>query len=465
MANLGLSGIASGVDTSAIVDQLMALERQKVTRLGYRKSSVTGQQDALKEIASKLAALKDAAVALSADATFKQSQSLETSDPTRVGATLMAGAGIGGQTIQVDRLASSAQRRYSFDSTSGGTLTLFYGGDPNAAGAAKVDVTVAAGATMQQVADAINAKTGGPALAAVVKGPDGEHLVLSARKTGASSDFTVQGAGVLTEDPTFQRLTGNDLNAAYRLNGAATPSYWESNVIEHAIPGVRLTLKGVTTSPATVTVGEPALDRTAIKDKVKAFVAAYNAVVDTTRTKLAEQPAANPTSEFQAQRGQLFGDTALNGMLGALRAQMTELVEGTGINDLADLGISVPRASGGVSTADAKAGRLVLDEGKLTAALDGDWTAVQGFLKTFSSEAEAFVKKQTGGSGVIDDRLKNSNTTLDRLQDQIDRTNERLDAKEKRMRAQFAAMEVALQNAQSQQAWLTGQLSALNTQS
>ena len=67
MAGLSLSGLASGVDTSSIVDQLMALERQKLTTIGYRKAAVTGQQDALKEVASKLSTLKDAALALSAD--------------------------------------------------------------------------------------------------------------------------------------------------------------------------------------------------------------------------------------------------------------------------------------------------------------------------------------------------------------------------------------------------------------
>ena len=58
MANLGLSGIASGVDTASIVAQLMALERQSTTRLGYRQTAVTGEQTGLKEIATKLTALQ-----------------------------------------------------------------------------------------------------------------------------------------------------------------------------------------------------------------------------------------------------------------------------------------------------------------------------------------------------------------------------------------------------------------------
>ena len=153
----------------------------------------------------------------------------------------------------------------------------------------------------------------------------------------------------------------------------------------------------------------------------------------------------------------------MRGMLSALRAEMTEIVAGAGINDLADLGISVPKATGSGS-ADGKAGRLVIDDAKLTQALEADWTVVSSYFEDFSKTVDTFVKKQTGGSGVIDERLKSSTRNLDRIQEQVDRTNERLDLKEKRMKAQFAAMELALQNSQTQQSWLSGQLAALQAQ-
>jgi flagellar hook-associated protein 2 len=219
----------------------------------------------------------------------------------------------------------------------------------------------------------------------------------------------------------------------------------------------------VTSAPATVSVTEPTLDRDAVKGKVKAFVDAYNAVVDTTNAKLTEKKVANPASAFQAGLGGLHADPGMRGMLSSLRAEMTEIVAGAGINDLADLGISVPKANGS-SSADGRAGRLVIDDAKLTQALESDWTAVSGYFEDFSKTVDAFVKKQTGGSGVIDERLKSSTRNLDRIQDQIDQTNERLDKKEERMKAQFAAMELALQNSQTQQAWLSGQLAALNAQ-
>jgi flagellar hook-associated protein 2 len=457
MAGLGLSGLASGVDTATIVSQLMALERQSTTRLGYRQTAVTGEQTGLKEIASKLTALSSAATALSAEGTWKQSQDPTSSSPASVAVAQTGGAGIGGHTVQVNRLASSAQRGYSFAGTAG-TLTIAYAaGDPK-----EITVNVAAGATIQQIADAINTKVAGPVVAAIVKNDDGEdRLVLSSRITGSSSDFTVTSGGVLSDDAAYQTPDLNALNASYSVDGAA-PLSSKTNVLENAIPGLRLTLKAVTTTPTTVTVGEPTLDRDAIKTKIKAFVTAYNDVVDSTRAKLAEKPIANPQSEFQAGYGQLRNDVGLQSMLSRLREKMTTLVSAAGINDLSDIGITVPKGTGGTASDDGKAGRLVLDDAKLTAALDADWTTVNSFFGTFATDVDSFVKTQTGGSGVIDDRLKSGDRNLVRLKDQLTKTNERLDMKEKRMKAQFAAMELALQKSQTQQAWLTGQLASLN---
>lgn len=461
MAGLSLSGLASGVDTTSIVDQLMALERQRLTKIGYRKAAVGGQQTALKEVGSKLAALKDAALALSADSTWAQKQTVESSDPTRVAVSMLSGAGIGGHSIHVDRLASSAQRRFEFGAgsfdgdgktTEATTLNLAY-----ADATASVAIDIAAGSTKQQIADAINARTSGPAVAAIVNGPDGEQLVVSARKTGEQSEFTMtSSSAVLAEDGDFVRTPAADLRAAFRV-GTGGVQYWDSNIVEHAVPGVRLTFKAVTASPAAVTVSENTLDRDGIKAKVKAFVDAYNAVVDTTRGKLTEQAAKNPTSDFQAARGQLFGDTGLTSMLSRLRQDMSEIVSAAGINDLGDLGIGSPKATG-TTSADAKAGKIVLDEAKLTAALDTDFTAVQSFLATFSKDVEDFVKVQTTS---IDDRVKAGDGTTKRIQDTIDRANERIDAREKRLKAQFAAMELALQNSQTQGAWLAGQIAGL----
>ncbi len=458
-SGLALSGLASGVDTSSIVEQLIALDRQGTTRIQNRQYGVTGMQTALKDIASKLATLKSAATALTGDANWKPTQTVESSD-TRVAVSQTGGAGIGGHTVQVDRLASSMQRGFSYTAGTAGTLTVTSSSDPTNT----MQIAVSADSTLQQIADAINAKSTGPVVASVIKkGTPDERIVLSSRTTGSNSDFTVTG-GNLSADAAYTTADPTKLDALYSLDGV-TGLTSKTNVLEDAVPGLRITLKGVTMQPAAINVTEPALDREAVKKKITAFVDAYNAVVNTVRSDLTEKPVSTPTGSFDAGLGQLYGDTGLQSMLSSLRRQMTNINAGAGVNDLADLGIGLPASAAGVVSEDAKAGRLTIDSTKLTAALESDWTQVKDFFSGFSKQVTDFVDTQTGGNGVIDGRLKSADRNMKTLQDQLTQANERIDAKEKRLKAQFAAMETALQNSQTQQAWLTAQLAGLSSSS
>jgi flagellar hook-associated protein 2 len=455
----GLSGLASGVDTSSIVDQLINLERQANARLGLRKSAAQARQTGLKDIATKLNALKAAAQDLATAGTWSTKQTVASSDPAAVTATVTAGAGIGGSTIAVDRLASSAQRGYGWSpSAVAGTLTLAYANDA----ASAVTVQVKENATAAEVAAAINGTARSPVGAAVVKDADGnERLVLNARRTGRDSGFTVAGSatGQMSEDTAFARA-GTALDAAFRINGSATPLYSQSNTVDDAIPGLRLVLRNVTAS-ASLTVEEPAADTEAMKTKVKAFVDAYNAVVTATRAKTAEKGVAGATTIADAAKGQLFGDSGLLGMLSSLRVRMGEKVAGlSGLDELSDIGIALPKATGTTSQ-DAKEGKLAIDDAKLSTALAADPSKVRDLFEGFSASLETFIKGQTGTSGVLDQRDKSADEEIKRITKQADLAETRLAAKEKRLKAQFAAMETALLNSQSQSAWLSGQFASL----
>jgi flagellar hook-associated protein 2 len=459
----GLSGLASGVDTSSIVEQLINIDRQANAKLDLRKSQVQARQTSLKDIASKLGALNAAAQDLASATTWKAKQSVSSSNDARVSAVLIGGAGIGGHTIQVDRLASSSQRGYAFTSPStAGSFKVAYANDP----ASSVTVDVAANATAADVAAAINGKAAAPVFASVIKDPlsGEERLVLSARKTGEDSAFSLDATGftgTFGEKAEYERV-GDTLNASYKLDGSATALSSQTNTIENAIPGVRVTLKGVTTEPETVAVGEPAIDTAAVKTKIKAFVDAYNAVVTATRSKVTEKTVADPTTTTDATKGQLFGDTGLLSMLSSLRIRMGDRLSGlTGIDELSDLGIAVPKSTG-ASSQDAKDGKLSIDDTKLSDALAADSRKIQGFFASFASGLQTYVKTQTGsGLGVLDKRDESSNAEIKRITDQIAAANDRLTAKEARLKAQFAAMESALLQTQTQSAWLTGQISQL----
>jgi flagellar hook-associated protein 2 len=473
MAGISLTGMASGLDTDSIISQLMGLEQNKVVAVQMRQVKVQAHKDDLSSIKSKLDAFKSAATALSDPATWKATQSTASADASKLDVTLLGGAGIGGHTIQIDKLASSAQHGFTYTaSATAGTFDLYYGSDPNATGASKVTIPVGANATASDVATAINADETAPVYAAVIKdASNNERIVLSARKTGQSSNFTLDatamGAGSsLTEDATYSR-TGTTLNASFKLDDEVTSRTSESNIVENAVPGVRLTLKGVTASPLSVTTTAAAIDTAGVSKKVQALVDAYNSVVSATRTQLTEKNDPKSTTTSGLSAGTLFGDSGLTSMLGQLKSQMTQVVSGLGLTGLGDLGVTIPKSTGGQPTQDAKDGKLSFDPTVLSTALNTDWTKVRdlftdkGTTKGVSTLLSDFVGNQTGTTGVLTGRMASDDSVLKDFTGQIAKLNDRMATTQARLKAQFSAMETALNQSQTQQAWLTSQISSL----
>jgi flagellar capping protein FliD len=114
-------------------------------------------------------------------------------------------------------------------------------------------MTIAAGTSIQEVAAKINA-AGVNVSATVVH--DDEHnsdvLAFAAKTTGLASEFSIHGL-TLAESARWNRL-GTD--ASYIVNGDTDHPYTSpTNVVENAIPGIRLTLKATTSAPVAITVG------------------------------------------------------------------------------------------------------------------------------------------------------------------------------------------------------------------
>ena len=84
---------------------------------------------------------------------------------------------------------------------------------------------------------------------------------------------------------------------------------------------MRLTLKGVTSSPVSVNTTQATVDTTEIAKKITALVDAYNAVVTSARSELTEKRVPTATTSSDLQKGQLFGDSGVTAMLGSSRAR------------------------------------------------------------------------------------------------------------------------------------------------
>lgn len=465
MAGLSLSGVASGIDTASIVQQLMAIERQSSTRLKLRESAIQGREAGLKDVQAKLTALKTAANALKAPTLYGLVQDVASTDATKVTGTRTASVTPGTYDVTVQSLSVREQWTHSFSpNAQSGTITL------SQAGQSDVVVNLAANATLSDAVAAINAQSAAFATAAAVAG----KLVLTSKNGGAAGSFTVAsdaGGSALLSGGTER--AGAD--AQFTVNGVAKTS--ATNVATAAVPGLSIALKAPVATAVTLTVGEEKQDATKITAAFKGFVDAYNAVITTVQSKISEKRVENASTSSDAAKGQLFGDSALSGILSALRKEVSDIVAGNpgAMDQLSEIGITVPKTTGGASSADARLGKLVLDEGKLAAALEADALGVQrlmggltgtsGFAdkitKLVDRHAETWTESGVTYKGTLVSRLEGATRETDALKDQMARLDLRLEAKEKRMKAQFAAMEKALGLAQTQQSWLSGQIAGL----
>src|SRR3954447_10107545 len=107
-STINFGGLASGLDTNTIVDQLMAIERQPQTRLKLKQSQIDARNSALSAVASRLKNLTIAAHDLKSPALWLENQSIDVNDSAKVAATRTGGAGTGGYQVVVSTLASAS---------------------------------------------------------------------------------------------------------------------------------------------------------------------------------------------------------------------------------------------------------------------------------------------------------------------------------------------------------------------
>jgi flagellar hook-associated protein 2 len=452
MAGIQLSGLASGLDTASIIDQLMAVERQPRTRIVMRQASEQARRDGLNQVATQLKTLKDAATALRSTATWADTQTATSSDATKIAVTRTGGAGPGGYDIAVTRMASSTQRTYTYAPPAAGTDLTFTVKDAQGADV-PTTITLAAGASLDDAVSTINTTAGSPVFAVNVSG----KLVLASRTTGENARFTMadSAGGTLTQES--ERL---GQKAQGTVDGVPFDS--ETNVVTGAIPGLSLTLKG-TTASTQVDVGAPGPDASALTDKVKAFTDAYNAVVDSIRAKVSEKPIANASTAAQAKTGALYGDAGLNSVLRQLRQAVSDPIAGnaSALDGMGELGVSTGTASSTIN-ADSVAGKLTFDSTKLTAALATDPLAVRKLLggitgtDGFAQRLEGIVDPVAGTNGTLSQRISSEDSTLSRIASDLLAFDTRMTRKQDALNKQWSALETALQKAQSRASDISG---------
>jgi flagellar hook-associated protein 2 len=444
---LTITGLASGLDTTAIISALMGVERQPVTRLTNEQARLQAQQHQLQSIQSSLRQLAFAASEFSLPSLFESSQAVTSSEPSRVSAASSMGAGVGGHEVEVTQLANSAQRTFAFTS-------------PAAEEAITIDgheYKIKAGASAKELASSINSDSTATVYAAVL---ESGTVVLSSRKTGTTgAEFikVLAPGGMLSEKAGTAK---EGKNAEYKVDGVAGSS--ASNTVTNAIAGVTLTLNGLTPSgPVTINVQAPGPSASAVEAQVQSFVKLYNSTIEAIQKQLNTKPPAKAQTSTE---GTLFGDHDLSSLLGRMRQTMYEPIAGlpAEMASPANAGIGTGAASGaGGASQSAVQGLLTLNAAKLTEMVQSNPSGVQTMLQRWSQNLQGTINIAAEPGGTLDTRITGDGTQITQMGRRITVMNEMLAQRQKALQATYARLEGVISKNTSQATWLSGQSAQL----
>jgi flagellar hook-associated protein 2 len=451
-----VGGIATGLDTNSIIDQLLAIDRQPETLINQQSTIETARENALKSIQTSMQSLQAASQALRAPSLWANSQTVTSSNPSAVSAILTGGAAAGGFAIGVSRLASAAQVTQSTTLAAANADDVLH---IQVGSGATADINVSSGDTLSTIASKINSSTSSQVYASVVNG----KLVLSGQVTGQANSIAVTSDGTLASDLGMtQTLQAQD--AQFTINGQSQTS--ASNTVTTALAGVSMTFNGTTSSDASLVVTAPAPSASNITAAVQAFVTAYNSTVDMVYGYVNDPKVANPTTDADREAGMLQGDPQLLGILSDLRESVTSTMSGlpVGSNYLGNIGLSTGAAVGsGTISQDSLEGKLTLDTNALQAALASNFNGVKTLFTnatgSYSSEGlsqrmDDIINPQAGANGVLSSRITSEASLITSYAQQVADIEQRVTLHEAALRSQFTAMETAVAQLQQTSASL-----------
>lgn len=455
MATSSVASSSVGLDVPSLVAQLMAVERQPIDKINTRVASYQTKISSFGTIRGLVSGFQTALQSL------KNSSlgfSATPSDTSVFSASAASTAVAGTYAINITALAQATQLAAAgqasdisaIAATGPSTVTFTVGG-------VNTNITIAAGATLQNIRDTINTANMGVTATIVNSGGATPYrLAISSNSTGVSnaiSSITVQAGGdasvnsLLAYAPTVNppalvtmTQTTAAQNAAFTVNGIAVTS--ASNTVTTAIQGVTLTLSKVTATPATLTVAH---DTNAASTAVSGFVDAYNALASQLKSRSAYGSGT-------AAAGALAGDGTLRLMQDQLRGIFNTAASGGTLTYLSKVGVAFQ--------AD---GTLKLDSSKLNSAMASNFSDVTNLFSSatgFATRLDAWATSALSpGDGLIATRTDSLNSSIKNYNDQLSKLEARMTALQKRYTTTYSNLNMLLISMNGTSSYLSQQLS------
>ncbi|HEX9089653.1 MAG TPA: flagellar filament capping protein FliD [Arthrobacter sp.] len=451
-----IDGLSSGLDTTSMINALMAVEAQPQAMLQTKVTADQAMIKALTAFKTNLTVLNSSATASSIPGALNLFTT--TSSSPTLTATATTSAAAGSIDITVSQLASTkvgvteALTSWPTDATGNPAhLTLV---DKTGK---QTEITPAS-TSLDDVVKAINAAGGGATAVKVPAGAGTYRLQMTSTTGGAAGDFQAfQGtaadvtAGTATD--LFSKPTAavvkpaQDASALLYAGTAAQQTITSSsNTFKDILPGVSVTATAVSATPVTVAV---ASDVAGITKKAGDLVSAVNDALHYVSDNSAVTTTKTSAGAAAAKGGIFTGNSSVRAINDDLFAAMAAPING---KSPFEYGITVTRN-----------GDFTFDKDKLTAAIAADPAGTAAAIQTIASRVADSTKKATDStSGSVTQLVKGQQSEVTDLNNQISAWDRRLSDRRATLQSAYTNMEVLLGGYKAQSSWLSGQLAGLS---
>lgn len=432
---ISLDGLASGLDTTALIASVMQVEAIPQSLFKYKSAEIQSMVSALQGLNSKVAALATQATAASKPGALDLYAATSSSD--KVVATTTASAKAGSIDFQVTKLAQTQV------SVSGNVAAWPYSTMTITSGGQSFTVTPLT-SSLDDVVTAVNAAGAGVVASKVAVGGGEYRLQFTAAKSGSAGAFTITDPGT-----TFTNAkTAQDAELQLWANSPAAMTVTSStNTFADVLPGVSITAKDIT-PPSVLTV---ARDNAGVTKLASELVSGVNGIFSFVASKTAVTSTTN-SSGASTTAGIFTGDSTVRSV-------------NQNILSAASLPVgSPPRSPSEIGISITKTGSMEFDEKKFGAALAADPAGVAAKVQELASRvAAAATQASDKYNGSLSTKITGQQSEVQDLATRISDWDTRLASRKATLQRTYSGLELALSGMKAQQSWLTAQLGGLSS--
>ena len=479
-----ISGLASGMDTEAMVSDLVKAYKTKGDNYTKNHTREEWKQEAWKDLNKKIKAFNSKYIANMQYQNYYNKRSTTVSDSSKASVIASDGAVTGTQTLEVKELAKTAYLTGSKISASSTKATLESLGYE---GSGKISINRGNGEPLEfdvskdtKISDVVSYLQSAGYNASY--DTTNQRFFVSSKESGEANDFNIGGdraalkALGLSMDDGAVKIDGRD--AKIKLNGAEFTSKTNS----FKINGLTITAKGLTSDPVNISTDA---DYSGVYDSIKSFIKDYNELIKE-MDKLYNAPANkgyDPLTEAEKEalsekevekweskvkEALLRKDSNLASISNAYKSNMLQTYSVNGKSySLASLGIS----TGNYFTTSSEDRNVLHIDGdaddpesagnpdRLKAAIAADPEGVTGFFTQLSKNLYQKLDSMSKSSSTrsygsfFDDKAMSQSLT--KAKEKVDSWDKHVKEVEDRYYKQFSKMESMLTKLNSQQSYLS----------